>query len=123
MKPTLIFADDEPNIRQFCRQELEAAGYRVFVAGDGEEVLQMLDVFPVDAVIADANMPRCSGLDAAQRIRCKFPALPIVVFTSDLACSGLKSHLVNASVTKSEDLGELLSVLKELLSSSPTASS
>jgi len=42
MKATILFADNERGIRQYCRQELEADGFRIVLAEDGEEAVNPL---------------------------------------------------------------------------------
>ena len=37
---TILFADDNKNIREYCRASLEDEGYRVVVARDGIEAVQ-----------------------------------------------------------------------------------
>ena len=39
---TILLADDKKNIREFCRQELEDEGYRVILARDGREAIQLV---------------------------------------------------------------------------------
>jgi len=67
---TILLADDEPLIRNLGRTILEGQGYRVLLAEDGQQVL---DVFrqehaQIDLVILDLTMPRLSGKDAAKEI-------------------------------------------------------
>jgi PAS domain S-box-containing protein len=67
---TVLLADDEPMIRTLGRAILEPRGYRVLLAADGQEAV---DVFRreqghIDLVILDLTMPRLSGRDACREL-------------------------------------------------------
>lgn len=116
---SILFADDNHNIRTFCKQELEAEGYRVLLAGDGEEAVRLVHYASVDLAILDVSMPVISGLEAAQRIRSIAPTMPIVFFTAG-GCDRLPSRwseLALGCVEKSDDLGELKRLCASLLRS------
>lgn len=68
---TVLLADDEPMLRELARTVLEAQGYRVLMAEDGQ---QALDIFQkewadIDLVILDLTMPRLSGRDACREMQ------------------------------------------------------
>jgi two-component system chemotaxis sensor kinase CheA len=70
--------------RTLERSILEAAGYDVVVAADGQQALDLLRVTAVDAVVSDVEMPRMSGLDLTAAIRQdeQLRHLPVVLVTS-----------------------------------------
>ena len=106
---TILLADDEKNIREFCKQELEDEGYRVILARDGREAIKLFQKERPDLVILDLRMPRLGGLDAIEPIWAIAPEVPIILFTAnDQYCvsDGRSRHAV-ACVEKSEDLTEL----------------
>jgi two-component system response regulator MprA len=115
MKMTILLADDQRGIRQFCKQELEAEGFHVVVAEDGVEAMDILSDCSVDLAILDEHMPRCSGLTAAQHIKQSYPHLPVILFTADQEFERFKGPLVDAAVVKSDDLAELKAAIAELL--------
>ena len=104
---TLLFADDNKNIREFCRQELEDEGYRVVLARDGREAVRLVREEHPDLAILDICMPRAGGLEAVERIKTIDPAIPIIFFTAnDEDCvTDSRSRFANACVEKSEDRG------------------
>jgi CheY-like chemotaxis protein len=66
----LLIIDDEPHIRQMMRMTLEAAGYQVDDAADGEAGLARFgDGREFDAVILDQKMPGLGGLETLRRIK------------------------------------------------------
>ncbi|MBN1909235.1 MAG: response regulator [Pirellulales bacterium] len=106
---TILFADDNPNIREICRRELEDEGYSVPVARNGDEAVRLTDKLEPDLVVLDICMPGISGLQALARIRKRNPSLPVILFTSfDDACiDDPRARLATACVEKSEDLSTL----------------
>lgn len=69
MPPSVLIADDEPNIVLSLEFLLEEAGYRVRVAHDGQEVLDALALEVPDLILLDVMLPRISGYDVCQRVR------------------------------------------------------
>lgn len=106
---TVMIVDDSTSVRDYCRAELEADGYRVVLARDGVEALEKLLPRPPDVIVLDLRMGRMGGLETALRIRSIQPHIPIIVFTAThqdwvASCFG---PLIDACVQKSEDLSEL----------------
>jgi CheY-like chemotaxis protein len=115
MTHTIVVADNERGIRQFCKQELEAEGYRVLLAHDGEEAVEIIGSVSVDLAILDQHMPRCHGLQAAKHVKQCNSDLPVILFTADSMYDQFKSPWIDAAVVKSEDLSELKTTVFELL--------
>lgn len=106
---TILLAEDNKNIREFCRQELQEEGYHVITAKDGVEAVDAVRTQHPDVVILDIRMPRAGGMEVVQQIRRFLPTLPVILFTSyaDECLRDRRSELVTACVEKSEDLAEL----------------
>jgi len=67
---TVLLVDDDPDIRDALGSVLRDEGYVVFLAGDGQEALEMLLTGQrPDAVILDLMMPRLNGFDFLNRLR------------------------------------------------------
>jgi CheY-like chemotaxis protein len=60
---------------------LEALGYQVIPARSGYEALQVLEATCVDLVITDHAMPQMTGTQLAERIRERWPDLPMIMAT------------------------------------------
>ena len=68
-RPTVLVADDEPDLLSLVEYALKDAGYDVLTARDGEEALQLaLDHTP-DVAVLDVRMPKLTGLDVTTRLR------------------------------------------------------
>lgn len=76
----VLVADDEASIRDLVRRALEAHGYRVLVAADGAEAVQLLDERPdeVAVVITDVIMPRMDGAAVAAHVAQHYPHVPVI---------------------------------------------
>ena len=82
---SILVVDDQDGIRQFQRQALEHAGYRVTEASSGLEALALLGQGQVfDLVIADIAMPGLTGVEMAGSIRTAFPDQKILYVTGQL---------------------------------------
>ena len=79
----ILLVEDEPLIRMLAIDLLEAAGFKVDVAGSAAEALSKLALVPggVDAVILDIGLPDRSGDVLAHEIRAMHPQLPIILAT------------------------------------------
>lgn len=76
--------EDEKEIRDLVRYNLEKAGFRVAAAGDGEEGLRQLFAARPDALVLDLMLPGMNGLEILREVRGE-PAthdLPVIVLTA-----------------------------------------
>ncbi len=117
-KPKILVVDDEESIRVLCAEELGEEGYEVITAGEGKEVLQLIESARPSGVVLDIRMEDCNGLDLLQEIRNANPNLPIVLNTAyDSYREDVKSVAADGYVVKSYDLSELKAKLAELVKS------
>jgi two-component system, OmpR family, KDP operon response regulator KdpE len=77
---TILFVDDEPQIRRVMRTTLSSHGYSVVEAASGEEALEKLRAERPDLIILDVNMPGMSGLETCAEIRTSSD-VPIIMLT------------------------------------------
>ena len=66
---TILVVEDDPIIREVTGNALSDAGYRVVLAGDGEEALAVLSNVMPDLILSDIRMPRCDGFELLRRFR------------------------------------------------------
>lgn len=58
----ILVVDDDSRIRQMLSRYFEEEGYRVSLAGDGQEMRECLDKQPVDVILLDLMLPGEDGL-------------------------------------------------------------
>ena len=81
----ILVADDEPHIGRIIKMKLEQGPFRVTLAYDGPEALDVLAREPdVSLVFLDLMMPGMSGLDVLAKIRAdeRLKALPCIILTA-----------------------------------------
>ncbi|MDE2371844.1 MAG: response regulator transcription factor [Burkholderiales bacterium] len=78
----LLLIEDDAALRLGLARRLEADGYRVDQAGDGEDGLFQAQEYPVDLVIVDLGLPRLGGIAVVQRLRGEARAMPILILTA-----------------------------------------
>ena len=81
----VLVADDEAHIGRIIKIKMEQGPFRVSLAFDGQEAVDILEQDEaVDAVVLDLMMPRLSGLDVLERIRStdRFKEIPCIILTA-----------------------------------------
>ena len=78
----LLLIEDDAALRLTLARQLEADGYRVDQARDGEEGLFLAREYPVDLLIVDLGLPKLNGLTIVQRLRGEGSTLPILILTA-----------------------------------------
>lgn len=84
MSHKILVADDDFDNRMLMQEALEAAGYKVILATDGEEALKQIASEHPAAVLLDMSMPKINGWEVAQRVRqnAALKDLPLIAFTA-----------------------------------------
>ena len=122
LKPTVLVADDEPDMRELARTFLEMDGFDVVSeAVDGAEAYELyveLDPPPVPSVVLlDNRMPVLTGLEAAERILEHRPEQLVVLFSAHLdgAVQSRARDIGVAACVSKMDTASLPTILRELL--------
>ena len=76
----ILIVDDERQITRVLTRSLNANGYDVHVATDGELALQTMKDWPPNLIITDLAMPNVGGLELCRRVR-SFSDVPIIVLS------------------------------------------
>lgn len=114
----ILIADDEEALQRLYKEEFEEEGYEVLLAGNGKEVLSLLEVpgpLP-DLIIMDIRMPEMDGISTLRVIKEKHPQLPVILcsayseFKQDFSTWASDDYVV-----KSSDLTELKEAAKRHL--------
>jgi two-component system KDP operon response regulator KdpE len=122
-RPHILVVDDEPQITRVLRTTLNAQGYEIRVANDGETALEIVKDFTPDLVITDLMMPNLNGIELCRRLRQASP-VPILV----LSVRGEERSKIEALdcgaddyITKPFSTGELLARVRAALRRAPNS--
>lgn len=80
-RDAILVVDDEKHIRDILRESLEANGYRVETARDGEQGLGLLQSGGYRLALLDIRMPHRDGLSLLAEARRLVPGMPVIVLT------------------------------------------
>jgi two-component system response regulator AtoC len=80
--PVLLVVDDDQVARELLAETLAREGYRVRVAGGGEEALRLAGAEPFDMALVDLRMPDLDGLGVLKQLAMIQPDLPVVILTA-----------------------------------------
>lgn len=121
VRKRLLVVDDSLTVRMLEKSILEAEGYDVIVASDGNEAWKLLLNGGVDLVISDVEMPSMDGFSLTESIRAsnQYRALPVILVTGKESdadkARGMKVG-ANAYLLKSAfDQKELLATIAQIL--------
>jgi len=78
----LLLIEDDAALRLGLARQLEADGYRVDQAADGEDGLFQAREYPVDLAIIDLGLPKLNGQAVVQRLRADGRTIPILILTA-----------------------------------------
>lgn len=98
--PKILLVDDEPDILEFLKYNLEHQGFEVLLAHNGEEAINKLSEKP-DLIVLDIMMPKMDGYETCRRIKAKkeYENIPIVFLT---AKNGEKDEINGLAVGASD---------------------
>ena len=114
----ILIADDEEALQRLYKEEFEEDGFEVLLAGNGKEVLELLEspAQHPDIIVMDIRMPEMNGIDTLRIIKEKYPQIPVILcsayseFKQDFSVWASDDYVV-----KSSDLTELKEAVKRHL--------
>jgi CheY-like chemotaxis protein len=97
---TILVAEDEPDLRDLVGEMLEVLGYKVLMAVNGVEALEVADAHPgkIDALVTDLLMPRMGGVELAQRLQQVRPYLSVLFVSGYPDPAVMEQGVVNSKV-------------------------
>lgn len=114
----ILVVDDDRNTRRLFQAVLEAEGYRVITAADGEEALMQMEKSFVDLVVLDIMMPNMDGYEFTKTLRQSNNNLPILMVSAKQLPSDKKQGFLVGTddyMTKPVDEEEMLYRIRALL--------
>lgn len=118
--PLILVADDSLLEQRYVGRIIEQhGGLRVAFARNGEEALAAITACPPALLLTDMNMPRMDGLTLVEKVRDRFPRVPVVLMTGSgnegVAVAALKAGAADY-VPKQALARDLAPVLDRVLS-------
>jgi two-component system chemotaxis response regulator CheY len=118
MSLSILVVDDDSQVRKLCRTTLEAAGYLVREATNGNTALEALEDFRFDVIVLDLCMPDMDGLEFLKAVNAGGTKLNIIVISGFMGGAMLKAGRYmggSATLVKPFPPEALLSAVDELL--------
>lgn len=83
-QPSVLLVEDEPAQREVLAYNLEAEGFRVMQAADGEEAMEIVADTPPDVIVLDWMMPNVSGIEVCRRLkgRAETRSIPVIMLSA-----------------------------------------
>lgn len=110
----ILIVDDERSITQLFQLYLGEEGFRVSIAHDGLEALEIDERDPADAILTDLTMPRMNGRQLLEALRSRRRQVPAIVMTGWAGAEDLTS-LGTIVMRKPVELDQVLKRLTDLL--------
>lgn len=81
VKEKILVVDDDPDIRKILDDRLDALGYTVVTAENGQEALEKVNQEEPDLMFLDLQMPQMNGLQVLKRLK-DYPELAVIIITA-----------------------------------------
>jgi two-component system phosphate regulon response regulator PhoB len=84
IRPTVLLVEDEPAQRELLAYNLEAEGFDVITADNGEDGLILVDENHPDLIVLDWMMPQLSGIEVCRRLKSnsKTRQIPVIMLSA-----------------------------------------
>ena len=84
IRPTVLLVEDEPAQRELLAYNLEAEGFDVITADNGEDGLILVDENDPDLIVLDWMMPQLSGIEVCRRLKSnsKTRHIPVIMLSA-----------------------------------------
>lgn len=79
----IVLAEDNSTLSLLLKFRLEKEGYKLFIAADGKEAIELIEQHDPELILTDIMMPFMSGLEVISHVRNKLnKQIPIIVFSA-----------------------------------------
>lgn len=116
----ILIADDEHKIIMTLEYAFRKAGYEIFIARDGAEVLEIMKTEIPDLILLDIMMPNVDGYTTLSEIRKNphFESIKVILLSAKTGEADIRKGLelgADAYVTKPYSIKKLTEKVEELL--------
>lgn len=120
MEKKILIVDDEQDLVEMMKMRLEAVGYNVISAADGQAALDLARKEKPDLIILDIMLPKMDGYKVCALLKkdSRYSGIPILMFTAKAQDSDMKMGEeagANGYVTKPFEPEVLLKKIKEFV--------
>lgn len=120
MPKRILVVDDEPQLVEVVKMRLEANGYQIITAYDGQEALEKARKERPDLIILDLMLPKVDGYKVCRMLKFdeKYKNIPVILFSARAQDSDQKLGLevgADAYIIKPFEPVALLAKIKELI--------
>ena len=114
----ILVVDDEPSICEVLCEALTLKGYKVILARNGHEALDMIREGTVSAVITDIRMPKMSGTHCFEEIKRINPGAMVIIASGYSDDGAMRKSLKKGAtrfIDKPFNVKQLLRLIREVL--------
>ena len=115
---TILVVDDDAAVRELFQQLLAPEGYKVLIAANGAEALDLIRKHDLDLVITDLVMPETEGLETIRTVRDEQPGLKVIAISGAFEGKFLQAAaMLGACATLPKPVGrdQLLITIRRVL--------
>ena len=80
--PALLISDDDLSYRETLESVFAPRGFRILLAGDGEEALHIVHTQEVHLALLDMHMPKLTGLETLRQVKQFKAMLPCILMSA-----------------------------------------
>jgi DNA-binding response OmpR family regulator len=112
----ILIVEDEPNLLELYKKEMQDEGYEVLATEDGEQALDLVKKQLPDLVILDIKIKKVDGLKVLQEIKRFNKDIPVILNSAyETFKSDFSSWVADAYLIKTSNLDQLKIHVKKLL--------
>lgn len=82
MSPSILITDDDLDFRETLRGVFEPQGFRTWLAGDGEEAIDIVRREEIHLLLLDMHMPKLTGLETLRLVKRFKSRLPCILLSA-----------------------------------------
>lgn len=114
---TILFVDDDRQIRRVVAEALAARGFRVLTTDDGYEAMRLLAQEHVDVLFADLVMPEIDGVQLVMQAKLFRPNLHVIMATG-YASKAKEAELLGKLLYKPLRADQIEAEIRQLMADS-----
>ena len=117
MNERILIVDDDPDLIEGLRWYLEAEGFRILAAPDGEAAVEVFRTEKPDLVVLDVMMPKMDGIKVCKVISAESDAMILMLSARDSEIDKIRALRIGADdyVTKPFHVSELVARIQALM--------